>query len=244
MVRPDYLGGTAANVLSWLWNLDARAGGYTRRGVRGWARREDVEAGLKIPIPELLPRLRDRGLLEEDHVHVPGTRPVAVYRITGLGDLLLARTQGREALPPWPAGLTDVEDDAVYLPPGPSSALRLLRDVVDCPSTQVGIGSGWRTEDELRDQFNPEPEGWDETDTGPWLVGDPPWKHPVSSGGAESNTPVPHGFDRAALAWLERAGLVERTTFTPPKRKRPIVFWRISQVGAQVDEIVWHQPQG
>lgn len=245
MVRPDHLGGDSATVLSYLWDLDARAGGYTRHGVRGWARREDVEAGTKLKIPELLPRLRGRSLVEEEQVHVPGTRSVAIYRITGLGDLLLARYQGREARPPWPAGASGEEDDAVYLPPGPSLALRLLREAVSDPrpSLFAGLGLGWRSEDELREQLDPGPEGWEDVDTGPWLPGDPPWQRYPSPAEDVSRADPSSGFDGVDLAWLERASLIERIAITPPKRKRPVTLWRITDAGAEISELVWHPPR-
>jgi hypothetical protein len=245
MVRPDHLGAAADSVLSWLWDLDARAGGYTRRGVRGWASREEIEAGTKMRLPEVLPRLRDRSLVDEDQVHVPGTRPVAVYRITGHGDLLLARHQGREALPPWPAGDPGPEDDAVYLPPGPSLALRMLREALSDPrpSPHPGLGIGWRTEDELREEIAPALDGWDGLNAGPWLPGDPPWQQYTSPPAGHAQTDPSPGFDGVDLAWLERAGLVQRTRIVPPRRKRPVTLWRVSDLGAELTELVWHQPR-
>jgi hypothetical protein len=239
MVRIDHLDKVAAGVLRWLWFLDAGAGGYTRRGVRGWARREDAEAGTGMLLPEVLPRLRARGYVEEQEVHLPGSRPVTIYRITGLGDLVLARYEGREPRPPWPAGEPGEDDRAVYLPAGPSAALAQLRKAVTDtrPPAYPGAGSGWRTEDELRED-PPEPliDHWD---TGPWLPGDPPWSRPSSSDGLEA----PTHFDRVDLLWLERVELCQRTLFLPEHRTRPVTLWRITVEGLCVEELEWHDPR-
>jgi hypothetical protein len=241
MVRPDHLGEASAATLDYLWTLDARAGGYTRRGVRGWARREDVEMALGLPIPELLPRLRDRALVEEDHVHVSGTRPVGVYRITATGDLLLARHQGRGARPPWPAGGRGTEDVAVFIPPGARVALRLLREAFADPRSSPLLpdgGPGWRTEDELWQELHPDLDPWlDDSEPGEWVPGDPPWQR----GDAPAAGPPPV-FGRNDLDWLERPGLAQRWGVTRPGGTRPVVLWRVTAAGLAVVPLEWHPP--
>jgi hypothetical protein len=242
MVRPDHLSDDAAAVLAWLWDLDMGAGGYTRRGVRGWARREDVERGTGMRLPEILPRLRTRGLVVEELLQIPGTRPTALYRISGLGDLLLARRQGREPRPPWPAGDPQDADVATYLPPGASIALRLLRDASanPGPSQYPKVGPGWRTQEELWARLEPELERSSASeDSGPWLPGDPPWKQVRPLEPRDSA----QGFGRVDLDWLERAGMAERMSITPPGRTRPVVLWRLNARREPIMELTWHEPR-
>lgn len=243
MVKPGSLNEPARAVLAYLWDLDTRAGGYTRRGVRGWARREEIEAATGLRVPELLSRLRDRGLVDEDHVQVPGTRPVAVYRITALGDLLLSRQQGREARPPWPAAdEPGAEDLAVYIPPGPWVVLQLLRSAYDDPRLSPLLldgGPGWRTEEELWEQLEPELEGWlDEPGTTEWVPGDPPWRRR-----GEAPSGLPPVFGRTDLDWLERSGFVQRLLATRPGRTRPVLLWRTTVAGRAVVPLEWHPPR-
>jgi hypothetical protein len=49
--------------LLYLWRLAAGSGGYEVRGVRGWAHREGMEAGIGCSILSLLPQLFRRRLL-------------------------------------------------------------------------------------------------------------------------------------------------------------------------------------
>jgi hypothetical protein len=243
MVSITHLTDEAAVVLAYLWELDTRAGGYTRRGVRGWARREDVEAATGLALPELLPRLRGRGLVAEDQVQPRGTRPIAVYRITSLGDLFLSRFKGREPRPPWPAGEPGEDDQAVYLAPSVSLALKQLREALQegTPSRFGSATAGWRTEQELweswHSELGPSVDGDD-----PWLPGDLPWQAPEArAAGASSESPVI--FDRTDLVWLERAGLAERWLVTPPGRVRPVTLWRVSERGIALTELEWHRPR-
>lgn len=244
MVSISHLTDEAAAVLAYLWDLDTRGGGYARRGVRGWARRENVEAGTRLSLPEVMPRLRGRRLVDEDQVQVPGTRAVVVYRITGLGDLLLSRRQRRDPRPPWPAGAPGAEDAAVYLAPGPSLALRLLREAQarGAPGSLSAPGPGWRTERELW-------EGW-EAELGPardwdsfWIPGDLPWRNPERHVKGKSPADWPNVFGRPDLEWLERAGLAESRPVTPPGRRKPITFWRATPEGVAITELQWHPPR-
>ena len=242
MVKPGSLNEPACAALGYLWDLDTRTGGYTRRCVRGWARREEIEAATGLHVPELLPRLRDRGLVDEVHVQVPGTRLVAVYRITALGDLLLARYQGREARPPWPAADEPGDEDlAVHIPPSPLVALRLLSVAYEDPCVSPLLpdsGPGWRTEEELWDQLEPELDEWlGEPKAGEWVAGDPPWRR---AGPPASPPPV---FGRSDLDWLERPGLVQRWLAPRPGRARPALLWRVTEAGLAVLPLEWHPPR-
>jgi hypothetical protein len=241
MVRPDFLSDDAAAVLAWMWDLDTRGGGFTRRGVRGWARREDVERATGMRLPEMLPGLRQRGFVLEERLEIRGTRPVLLYRITALGDVVLSQRQKREPRPPWPAGDPDPADFSVCLPAGASVALRLLREALSDPRPSRYAGPGWRTEEELWTQLEPELERHGSiVDPGPWLPGDPPWQAKRASGPQPAN-PAPV-FGRVDLDWLERAGFALRTTVMPPGRKRAVVVWRLSSAGASVTELRWHAP--
>jgi hypothetical protein len=247
MVRPDHLSDTATTVLAWLAVLEAGGGGYTRRGVRGWARREDIEAGTKLRLPEVLPGLRVRRLVDEDRVEVPGTRSVAVYRITTLGDLLLARRQGREPRPPWPTGEADEADGAVWLPPGASVAYRLLREAMSQPGHHPVLGTGWRSEDELWVQLEADLQMRSDAgidDTGSWLPGDLPWQRSSAPRAELPSSGESHPvFGRLDLDWLERAGLALRTQITPPGRTRPVNLWRLNNAAPPIVELTWHEPR-
>lgn len=247
MVRRDHLSDTATEVLAWLSALEAGGGGYTRRGVRGWARREDIEAGTKLRLPEVLPGLRVRRLVDEDRVQVPGTRSVSVYRITALGDLLLAGQQEREPRPPWPPGEADEDDAAVWLPPGASVAYRLLGEAMAQPGLHLVLGTGWRTEDELWAQLEPELESSSDAvigDTGPWLPGDPPWQRSNALQADLPSSGESHPvFGRLDLDWLERAGLALRTQITRPGRTRPVNLWRLNTAVRPIVELTWYEPR-
>lgn len=178
--------------------------GYLRRGVRGWARREEVEGGTGVDLPGLLPLLRDRGLLDEERVEVPGTRPVSLYRISGDGALRLAQQTGGEARVSEPRGLAHCDEDpAVYIPPGPFVALRLLRAELAEPRYSTLRGDdlvGWCTEGELWERLEPELD--------PELVAPPNWT-PVSAGGLEASERRHTGFRRPLVAmtwtgWIAR----------------------------------------
>lgn len=243
MVKPGSLNEPARAALGYLWDLDTRAGGYTRRSVRGWARREEIEVATGLHVPELLPRLRDRGLVDEDPVQVPGTRPVAVYRITALGDLLLSRHHDREARPPWPAADEPGDEDlAVYIPPAAQIALRLLRAAYEDPRASPLLpdgGAGWRTEEELWGQLEPELDDWlGEPETGEWVQGDAPW----CRRGRQPASPPPV-FGRSDLDWLERPGLVQRWLAPRPGRTRPALLWRVTASGLAVMPLEWHPPR-
>jgi len=148
-----------AVALRYLRYLAVREGGYSRRGVPGWARREDVEQATHQKLPECLPRLHARGLLDREDVRAPHlTRPEWIYRINQAGGdrvaekahLPLRTIPGLLHLPP-----ERETDTAIYIPPGAVLALHELRRAMEgrVESPHLPGEPGWRTVQDLRAQI-------------------------------------------------------------------------------------------
>lgn len=147
-----------AVALRYLRYLAVRSGGYTRRGVPGWALREDVERATHRKLPERLPRLHARGLVEREDVRAPRlTRPVWIYRISQAGaDHVAEQAELPRRLIAPPLDLAAREADAaIYMPPGPVLALRQLRRAIEArvESPHLPGEPGWRSVQDLRGQI-------------------------------------------------------------------------------------------
>lgn len=166
-----------AVVLRYLRYLALREGGYSHRGVPGWAMREDVERATHQKLPERLSRLHARGLLDREDVRAPRlTRLVWIYRINQAGADWVAEEAGLplRAIPGLLCQPADGEmDAAIYIPPGAALALRELCRAMEgrVESPHLPGEPGWRTAQDLRAQV---------------LGEDPPRSHwePRSSGEA------------------------------------------------------------
>ncbi|HEV2150636.1 MAG TPA: hypothetical protein VGR37_24775 [Longimicrobiaceae bacterium] len=155
--------------LRYLRYLALREGGYVRRGVPGWALRQDIERETKLWIPERLSLLHQRGLLDREDVRAPRLkRPVWIYRINQLGADRAARElelPRRIVLRPLRLAARDT-DAAIYIPEGARLALRELRRAMDMrvESLYIADEPGWRSVEELRAQIlgdKEEGQGWE-----------------------------------------------------------------------------------
>lgn len=147
-----------AVALRYLRYLALRAGGYTRRGVPGWALREDVERGTRLRLPERLSVLHGRGLLDREDVRAPRLRrPVWIYRVNQAG---ADRVAEQADLPPHRLVLPAERDSeaAIHVPAGAALALRELRRAMEArvESPHLPGEPGWRSMDDLRAQITGE----------------------------------------------------------------------------------------
>ncbi len=147
-----------AVALRYLRYLAVREGGYVRRGVPGWALREDVEHGTRLKLPERLPRLHAQGLLDREDVRAPRlTRPVWIYRISQAGADLVAEQEDlpRRVIPRPLDSAAQNADAAIYVPPAAALALRELRRAIEAriESPHLPGEPGWRTLQDLRAQI-------------------------------------------------------------------------------------------
>ncbi|MEW5926032.1 MAG: hypothetical protein AB1941_00960 [Gemmatimonadota bacterium] len=121
--------------------------------------REDVEQATDQKLPERLPRLHARGLLDREDVHAPHlTRPAWIYRINQAGGDRVAE-EADLPLRVIPGllrhGPERQMDAAVYIPPGAVLALRELCCAMDArvESRHLPGERGWRNAADLREQF-------------------------------------------------------------------------------------------
>jgi len=261
MGRPDDLQPLDALALRHLAERDAGGGGYSVRGVRGWALREDVERAINRSLTERLPKLHTRGLLDREDVrapHVPGA--VYVYRVTERCMGLLAR---REGITEHALAQPGEREAAVYIPPRALAALDQLRRAA-CDPRPFHFGeSGWRTLRQLEAQANPQepppPPTWTDGYTGrSWLDGPvgEDWKPEDWEGEFDEDAELGVPFDRYPLwmrkllndprDWLTDEDDAEDQNLPPwvPKRWRPpppgsgdgerVSFWSID-----LDWLVW-----
>ncbi len=146
-----------AVALRYLRYLALREGGYTRRGVAGWAMREDVERATRLRLPERLPVLHGRGLLDREDVRAPRLpRPAWIYRVTQAGADRVADQANLPRRPvtrPFPPAEHDT-DAAIYVPAGAVLALGELRRAMEMrvESPHLRGEPGWRTVEDLREQ--------------------------------------------------------------------------------------------
>jgi|GEM_PF-2745776 len=159
--------------LRYLRYLVLRDGGYARRGVPGWALREDVERDTGLRLPERLSAMHGRGLLDREDVRAPRlTRPVWIYRVNQAG----ADHAARQANLPWrpvPRPLRPAERDAdaaIHIPAGAAVALRELRRAMDegVESPHFRGERGWQTLHDLAARLAGECAAWTDRAPGTW----------------------------------------------------------------------------
>ena len=147
--------------LRYLRYLALREGGYVRRGVPGWALREDVERATGQRLPERLSILHKRGLLDREDVRAPRLqRPVWIYRVNQAGADRVAEEASlprRPVLRPLRLAERDT-DAAIHVPAGSALALRELRRAMEmrAESPYLPGEPGWRSMDDLREQITGE----------------------------------------------------------------------------------------
>lgn len=177
IARPvaEYLGVMDMNheavALRYLRYLALRGGGYTCRGVTGWALDDDVDGGTGHRVPGRLLSLYKRGLLDREDVRAPRLhRCVWIYRINQHGADAAARQADlpRRSIPPLRTG----EDtySPIYVPPCSLLALHELRRALEARVESVHIPGepGWRTLKELRAQLTGESQAEPPGRAPPW----------------------------------------------------------------------------
>jgi hypothetical protein len=154
--------------------LAASSAGYLRRGVRGWALREDIERITRVQLPERLPKLHHRGFLDREDVRAPSlSRPIWIYRITAAGTQLVGARAGRDWVPVAPLGDVRGADQAIYIPPRSWLALLALREAVLDPQSGLLDGEpGWRTMIQLTERLRFEEDDYEQRPSQEWW-GDP-----------------------------------------------------------------------
>lgn len=208
-----------AEALRYLARLAAREGGYTLRGVSGWAHLRDVERGTRMGLDERLPRLHAMRLVHRVNVGPGGLeKAIWVYRINDAGARASAETWG-DAYERVRAPGTAEKAGPVYLAPGPRNALVVLRLAYESEGRKRFGEWGWRTGRELTllvDELN------------------------ARSSGARHLSRL----DSMELKWLASVGLAEkRAEKLAWGRDRPVVYWRVSEAGRAVRLLSWSAPQ-
>ena len=201
--------------LLYLWSLAAGGGGYEVRGVRGWAHRVDVEAGIGCSILSLLPLLFRRRLLHRTDVRPPvSERPAWVYRLKDASVRAVAERTGA-ALGPIPPLHPPGGEPPVFAPRRKYRALLLMRAAHDDPDAPLRFGEpGWVAPRELGIAADRERHGF--------------------LAAAEVTT--------ADLRWLLRAGLVERRNAPAPRSGEAAILWRATKMGRRVRLLDWREP--
>jgi hypothetical protein len=206
-----------AESLRYLAQLAARDGGYTLRGVSGWAHRHQVEAGTRLRQDGQLPRLYAMGVVDRVDVGLGGAgKEEWVYRINDAGVRASAEAWGdayeRVRVP----GAAE-KPAPVYLAPGPRNALAVLRLAYESEQRKRFGEWGWRTGRELT------------------LLVDG-----LNERGARQLARV----DSMELKWLASVGLAEkRDEKLAWGRDRPVVYWRVSDAGRAVRLLSWSAPR-
>jgi hypothetical protein len=249
--------------------LEASSAGYLHRGVRGWALREDIERITRIQIPERLPKLHRRGFLDRKDVRAPGlTRPTWIYRLTAAGEQLVGARAGRACVPVAPLEEGLGADQAIYIPPRSWLALLALREAVLDPQSGLLDGEpGWRTMIQLTERLRSDEDDYEPRPSREWW-GDPDaWKtgEQVRSGWLETFENVdeilgtswdplkgemPHDpndgsgnwFFPEDVQWLVRAGLAKQWSWSAPWRRRPVLLYRVTDVGSAAVPLDWREP--
>lgn len=245
---------TDAIALRYLRYLAVREGGYVRRGVPGWALREDVERATRLHLPERLPRMHARGLLDREDVRAPRlSRPTSIYRVTQAGADRVASEADLPRLrflPPLRPAARET-DVAIHVPRGAARALGELRRAMEkrMRSPHLPGESGWRTLGELRAQLGDADPA--EPPVEPWTPAGLPWEEagdeasgggwdPLRGGAPLAAAQPPPGTDD--LAWLVRTGLAQRWTTRPPPA-RGVTLYRITPLGGVAILLEWREPQ-
>jgi hypothetical protein len=246
--------------------LEASSGGYLRRGVRGWALREDIERITRVQLPERLPKLHHRGFLDREDVRAPGlTRPTWIYRITVTGAQLVGARAGRDCVPVAPPGEAQDADQAIYIPPRSWLALLALREAVLDPQSGLLDGEpGWRTMIQLTERLRPEEDGyeprpsqerWGDPDawkggeeqaSAGWLGETEKVEEILGSSWDPLRGEVPHKPDDDTgewffpedVQWLVRAGLAKQWWWSAPWRRRPLLLYRVTDIGSAAVPLV------
>jgi len=201
------------DALRFLRLLAIRRAGYELRGVRGWAHINDLRDELAGYFPEVLPRLRKRGLVTQADVRAPGQkRPVWVYRINERG-LAVMDDAAPEEHKPVPRPRTEDARRAVYAPSRQRGALRLLREACDDPAVPERFGGrGWVSGRELGARVD---------------------QHNFK--GRRGRQPL-IAVDGTDLHWLILWGFAERRN--DPDRVG-VVYWRATEAGRAVRLLDW-----
>jgi hypothetical protein len=251
--------------------LEASSAGYLRRGVRGWALREDIERITRVQLPERLPKLHHRGFLDRVDVRAPGlTRPIWIYRITPMGAQLSGTRAGRDYVPVAPMKEAPDAGQAIYIPPHAWLALLALREAVLDPQSGILDGeSGWRTMIQLtehlraeEDDYEPRPshQWWEDPDawkagqerrSAGWLGDIEKVEEILGSSWDPLRGEVPQGPDNDAgnwffppdVLWLVRAGLAKQRSWSAPWRRRPLLLYRVTDVGSTAVPLDWRDPR-
>jgi len=220
-MRPDRRLAEAARYLA---RLAAREGGYSLRGVSGWAHTHDVtrDVGsvLDVVMEGQLPRLCEMGLAAREKLKTGAGGEAWVYRITDAGARTSAQTWGEPYEGVREPGAVEARKP-VYLPRGQRSTLGVLRAAYESAPVRFGE-RGWRTGRELtdfKDRLNDEQE---------------------RNGG-----PLYSLVDTGDLKGLVSAGLAERRDETLAwGRSAPVVYWRASKAGRDTAVLEWREPRG
>jgi hypothetical protein len=197
--------------------LAVNGGGYTLRGVSGWAHFDDGQRATRMRMDSQLPRLFRTGLVDREGVGVRGARETWVYRVNGKGARIHADASGEACERIRVPG--ELENDRrVYIALGPLNALRVLRCACDEGPERFG-GRGWRTGRELTalvDELNEKGQ------------------HRRRFG----------RIDSMELKWLAAVGFGERRDEKLAwGRDLPVVYWRVSDVGRTVRVLEWRNPR-
>jgi hypothetical protein len=167
MPHPNDLTGPDALALRHLVDLAAGNGGYLCRGVRGWARLNEVEETVRTSLAGRLPQLVQRGFLDLHDARAPHQRgAVRMYRATDRASRVISNHfRQRYNCLSSPRELASGEEDAAfYFPPGAFVALEQLRNAIEDPTPTHFAQHGWRTFRELQAQSDPpappRPRSW------------------------------------------------------------------------------------
>ena len=211
-----------AEAARYMVRLAVGEGGYSLRGVRGWAHTQDIGRALKNLAEGPLPRLYQMKLLERVNVD-PRGRPGGswVYRITDAGVRASAATWGDAYEPVTAPGEMECPKP-VYVAAGALNALLVLRAAYEAEEGPARFGErGWRTGRELIqvvESLNRKQE---------------------RTGGRRHSR-----IDPMELQQLARAGLAERREQQVVwGREQPNVFWRVSEAGRTAVPLSWRAPR-
>jgi hypothetical protein len=142
---------------------------------------------------------------------------VWVYRITDETARRMAELEGTEHVPVQASGRS--LGKRRYVRPGVKAALDALRYAAENSSARRARIAGepeWRTARELTS----------------WLRAE------------GDRTGDQRSFFSDDLAWAVRTGLMERRELPPPPNSiRPVIAYRITEAGAAVKPLVWHDPK-
>lgn len=210
-----------ARVARYMARLAAADGGYTLRGVGGWAHTHDVGRALRGLVDGQLPRLHQMKLVERVNLSPHGRAGGHwVYRITEAGARASAKTWGDAYEPVRMPGELEYPKP-IYLTPGQLNALLVLRAALDADGPPRFGERGWRTGRELMpvvESLNRKQE---------------------QTGGRHYSR-----IDPMELQQLAGAGLAERRQQQVVwGREQPNTFWRVSEAGRTAVLLSWRTPR-